>query len=340
MHEMMTRDDRDAAQACSAEVTQGTASPVSLRGHVCPEALTTGEFETQAAGVLLQTPASGTAALDSAELVLSEASFETLELERPIGSGGIAEIWLARHSALEAPFVVKVARRELAENVHVHTQFEREWRATRLLRHPGVVGHYSRGWSGDGRPYLTMELVLGRSLAHFVHRPVTWRFLRAALLQLADILGFIHEHGVLHQDLKPSNLLIDLKRRRLRVTDFGLARFEAAEPGATTRSVLGTPAYMAPEQARGLLGALGPATELYTVGVLLYEILTGHKPFDDESERVVMIKHCTCAPPPLRVREGVDAPAGVLRLLDRLLAKSHQARFQTAAEFKQAVLAL
>jgi len=271
---------------------------------------------------------------------LAAVDYDDLEIIRPIGSGGIAELWQARHAAVEDDFVVKVARESLADNPHVRRQFDREWRATRLLEHPGIIDHHSRGETSDGRSYLTMDLVVGRSLTHFVKRPVSWRFLRAALAQLCDVLTYTHRRGVLHQDLKPSNILIDLEERRLRLTDFGLAHFGQSERNARTRSVLGTPSYMAPEQARGQLGWLGPHTDLYTVGVMLFELLAGQKPFEDDDDRVVMIKHCTCPPPELDIRDGIDAPDGVRDLVQKLLAKAPDARFENAAALKSTLAEL
>jgi serine/threonine-protein kinase len=145
---------------------------------------------------------------------------------------------------------------------------------------------------------------------------------------------------VLHQDLKPGNIMLDLERRRVRLTDFGLARFDRAEPGSTSSTVLGTPAYMAPEQARGYTGLLGPATEMYTVGVLIYELLSGQKPFSDRNDRAVMIKHCKAEPPPLRIRKGIDAPVGIRAVVERLLAKTPEERYPNAAALKQALLSL
>ena len=269
--------------------------------------------------------------------VLEQAEIALCEPIRPVGAGGIAELTLVRHPAMKAPFVIKVARPELRENPHVHAQFEREWRSTRVLQHPGVVDHFSRGFLGDGRAFLTMRYLVGRSLSYFVHHPVTWNFLRAALVQLCDILSYIHNRGVLHQDLKPSNILVDFKRRRIAITDFGLARVGPPAQLHDVKSVLGTPAYMAPEQARGQLALQGPHTELYTVGVLLFELLAGHKPFEEDSDRMVMIRHCTAAPPELKVRPGIDAPDGIAELVARLLAKSTRARFENAAELKKAI---
>jgi serine/threonine-protein kinase len=282
----------------------------------------------------------GPATLTSGAHPLSRVPFEELIVERPVGSGGIAELWLARHPAVEASFVAKLGRREFSGNPHVHAQFDREWRSTRLLKHPGIIDHFSRGVNAEGRPFLTMEPVHGYTLTRFVERAVRWKFLRAVLIQLCDVLSYVHNSDVLHQDLKPSNIMVDMESRRIRVTDFGLARFERARPGESTRNVLGTPAYMAPEQARGQLDWLGPHTDLYTVGVLLFELLSGRKPFHDESDRVVMIQHCTNAPPPLEVRAGINAPPGIADILGRLLAKSPQARFKSAAELRRAITAL
>lgn len=309
------------------------------------DALTTGKFrgitgpdaDPARTGEFMAAPA---ALLDETTHPLARLRFESFRIDRPIGSGGIAELYLAHHPELDDDFVVKVARANLADNPHVRRQFDREWRATRLLKGPGIVDHHSRGETTDGRPYLTMDLVVGRSLSHFVAHPVSWRFLKAAMIQLCDILAFVHRRGVLHQDLKPSNILVDLRRRRLRLTDFGLAHFGRPQPGTTTRSVLGTPSYMAPEQARGQLGWLGPHTDLYTVGVMLFELLCGYKPFEDDSDRVVMIKHCTCPPPPLEIRDGIGAPPEVAAVVEKLLAKAPDGRYADAAELKLALNAL
>jgi len=316
----------------------------STPSQVLPVRLSTGEFEVrrdeQGRIFVVESDPLPPSFERQSEHALANLAFEDLEFLRPVGSGGIAEIWLARNAACREPFVVKVARTEYAENPHVHAQFAREWTATRRLQHNSILDHHSRGLTADGRPFLTMDLVRGYPLSRFVDNAVTWRFLRAALVQTCDVLAYIHEHDVLHQDLKPSNILVDLRHRRILLTDFGLARFQQASTGSTAKTVLGTPSYMAPEQARGQLDWLGPHTDLYTVGVMLYELLSGAKPFNAESDRLVMIQHCTLSPPPLVIRDGIDAPEAIRGVLDTLLAKSPSARFVNANQLKEALLAL
>ena len=265
---------------------------------------------------------------------MSVWDLDDFTLERIIGAGGIAEIWLATHPLLEGPVALKIARPALGQNPHVHAQFRREQRAAGVLDHRGLIPHMGSGMSEDGRPFLVMKLIRGRALSHFVRRPVSWPFLRAALIQLCEVLHYIHSQGVLHQDLKPANIMVDLEKRQIRVTDFGLARFEQADLGATTRHVLGTPAYMAPEQARGLIGKLGPHTDLYTVGILTYELLSGHKPFIDDTDQKIMLKHCSQRPPELVIRPGIKAPDTIHRVVRRLLAKNPEQRYSSALSLR------
>jgi eukaryotic-like serine/threonine-protein kinase len=265
---------------------------------------------------------------------------EDFRLERLAGSGGIAEVWLAHHPRFNHPVALKIARSTLAHNPHVEAQFARELQAAERLTHRGLVRHLGRGQTPSGRPFIVMEWVRGRPLSHFVHKPAHWNFLRIAIVQLCEALQYIHTEGVLHQDLKPANILVDFDQRRVKITDFGLASFERAAPDATTRHVLGTPSYMAPEQARGQLGKLGPHTDLYTVGVLLYELLCGHKPFSGETDQEVMLKHCTERPPAAIIRPSIQAPPAVERVLRRLLAKRPEHRYSSALSLSRIISAL
>lgn len=274
------------------------------------------------------------------KVLVSRPPLESFTQLKRIGSGGIATIWLARHPHLEAPVALKITRDTLVDNPHVHKQFERERQAAATLRHKFIVRTFYGDLSAEGVPFLVMEAVDGRPLSHFVGTPIPWPFLRAALLQLCDALEYMHNAGVLHQDLKPSNLLIDYSTRRLKLTDFGLARFEKSPSGSTTRHVLGTPSYMAPEQARGQLGWLGPHTDLYTVGVLAYELITGAKPFAAEHARVVMLQHCTAPVPEPTLTPGLEVPNGLIDIVLRLLAKNPEARYANGAALRKALLAL
>jgi serine/threonine-protein kinase len=192
-------------------------------------------------------------------------------------------------------------------------RFEREAEAVAALRHPNIVQIYEVG-DVSGQPYFTMELVEGGDLAEKIQGvPQPARQAAALVATLADAIHEAHQSGIVHRDLKPGNILLT-EDGTPKVTDFGLARRLQGEGGLTLSGVpMGTPSYMAPEQARGDKGAVGPATDVYALGAILYELLTGRPPFRAESATATLQQVVADEPvPPARLnpkRGGVSSVA-------------------------------
>jgi eukaryotic-like serine/threonine-protein kinase len=198
-------------------------------------------------------------------------------LERPLGHGGMASVFAARDTGLDRAVAVKLLAENLAGDEELRKRFLREARLAARLSHPNVVSVFDAG-EDDGRPYIVMELVEGETLAERGRVPLVEA--RALAVQAARGLAQAHDAGLIHRDIKPGNLLVRVDGT-LKIADFGIAR--AAETTALTQAgtVLGTAAYLAPEQALG--EEVTPAADVYSLGAVLYELLTGRPPFEFDS---------------------------------------------------------
>jgi hypothetical protein len=252
------------------------------------------------------------------------------ELLRPLGQGGMAKVYLARDGLLGRDVALKVMREEYAEDGEFVERFEREARAAASLSHPNVVQIHDRGCSEDGRYYIVMEYVPGGTLKERVRAEGPVRSEEAAGLaaQIAGALGAAHGRGVVHRDVKSQNVLL-AEGGRAKVADFGIARAASAASISRSSLILGTPNYMSPEQAEGK--PVGPASDLYSLGVVLYEMLTGRMPFEAETPVAVSMKHVNePAPSPREVNP--DVPEAIEAITLRLLAKDPNERYASAEE--------
>ena len=259
-------------------------------------------------------------------------------LESRIATGGMGEVWSARDTVLDRPVAVKVLKSEYADDPLFRQRFETEARHAAALQHPGIASVYDYGASSldDGsstpRPYLVMELVEGQPLSALLRpgAPLDPEAARDLLAQAAEALGVAHAAGIVHRDVKPANLLVT-PDRRVKVTDFGIAR--AAEGMALTQTgeVMGTPAYISPEQAEG--GTATAASDVYALGVVAFECLTGRKPFTADSPVATAIAHIRNPVPELPGSVPADL-AGVVR---RSMAKDPAARFADGAALARAL---
>ena len=209
-----------------------------------------------------------------------DATFEILE---QIGSGGMGVVYKARQAALNRFVALKMVRAIDAGNPELLARFRSEARVVASLHHPHIVQVYDYG-EHEGLPYIAMELIEGGSLADRLDgTPWLPRTAAALLVKLAEAVQFAHERHVIHRDLKPANVLIasDAKELEVKITDFGLAKcfFDESSPHTRSYAFLGTPSYMAPEQANGRTREIGPAADIYSLGAILYELLTGQPPF-------------------------------------------------------------
>jgi serine/threonine-protein kinase len=211
-----------------------------------------------------------------------------------LGSGGMAEVFCAEDQQLGRKVALKLLHRRFAEDAAFVERFRREASAAAGLQHPNVVGIYDRGeW--DGTCYIAMEYLPGRSLKEVIVQEAPLDPLRAIdiTVQILEAARAAHRRGIVHRDLKPHNVLVD-DEDRVKVTDFGIARAGASDM-TETGSIMGTAQYLSPEQAQG--HAVGPTSDLYAVGVILFELLTGHVPFEADSPVSIALKHVAEAPP-------------------------------------------
>src|SRR5215510_4003705 len=256
-------------------------------------------------------------------------------IEREIGTGGMGAVYLATHLGLERPVAVKIIRREFAGDADVADRFLREARTMAKLRHPNAAMIFDAGNLPDGRHFIVMEFVEGETLSQALAREGRFSFSKAVGIatQICDVLEEAHRIGIVHRDLKPSNIL--LGKRGVCVLDFGVAKVlassaESTHTHASTGSgqVVGTPRYMSPEQCLGQ--RVGARSDIYSLGVLLYEMLAGRPPFVDPLQSALLVKQATAAAPPLpKLRQ--DIPRSLALAVHTLLAKRPEDRPRTAA---------
>ncbi len=223
-----------------------------------------------------------------------------------LGAGGMAEVFLAEDQQLGRKVALKLLHRRFAEDPDFVERFRREAQAAAGLQHPNVVGVYDRG-AFDSTYYIAMEYLPGRSLKQLIRQEAPLDSLRAIdiTLQILKAARFAHRRGVIHRDLKPHNVIID-DADQAKVTDFGIARAGASDM-TETGSIMGTAQYLSPEQAQG--HAVSARSDLYSIGVILYELLTARVPFDAESAVTIALKHVSEPPPPPHTLNPAVPPA-------------------------------
>jgi predicted Ser/Thr protein kinase len=257
--------------------------------------------------------------------VVGETVAKRYELEELVGRGGMSSVYRAHDSLLERYVALKVLHEQYSKDEDFVERFKREARSVAQLQHPNIVTVIDRG-EQDGRQYIVFEYVEGENLKELVVRRGRLE-VREALeiaIEVARALGFAHEHGLVHRDVKPQNVLLN-GDGRAKVTDFGIARSLDVEQGVTqTGTVLGTSNYIAPEQASGK--HVDQHSDVYSLGVVLYEMLTGELPFPGENFVAVALKHVNEAPPSV-VDARVDIPPRVAEAVDRALEKEPKRRF-------------
>jgi serine/threonine protein kinase len=276
---------------------------------------------------------------------------ERYRLVEVIGEGGMGRVYRAEQLATGKPVALKLLHPEFVGVDQIVQRFEREATVMTELAHPGIVNVIELGeW--NGRLFLAMELLAGRSLAEVLLREgakregrLTIKRTLAIMRPVLDALEYAHGRGVVHRDLKPENIMITpgglLSRETVKLLDFGIAKLGDRSVRATQKltqhgMVLGTPAYMAPEQAAGQEADV--RSDVYSCGIILYQMLTGRRPFEAESNIDVILMHINTQPkPPREVASGAWIPDAVERVVLRALAKRPAARFQSARELGQAL---
>jgi eukaryotic-like serine/threonine-protein kinase len=252
-------------------------------------------------------------------------------LEEKIGTGGMADVWLAADRELDREVAVKILHDRFAQDKEFVERFRREAQSAAGLQHPNVVSIFDRGEFGDTY-FIAMEYVDGPQLKDLVKGGMSTKDAIDFTRQILTAARFAHRKGIVHRDLKPQNVLID-GEGRARVADFGIARGESSDITATG-SVMGTAQYLSPEQAQGK--ETTPRSDIYSIGVILYEALTGRVPFQGDSAVAVALKQVSEAPRrPSAINPSV--PPALDAVVMRALAKDPEARFKDADAFLKAL---
>jgi beta-lactam-binding protein with PASTA domain/predicted Ser/Thr protein kinase len=253
------------------------------------------------------------------------------EVEGRIGAGGMAEVWRGHDRVLNRTVAIKTLLPQFARDASFVDRFRREAQAAARLNHPGIVSVYDSGTDGD-TPYIVMEFIEGRTLADYLASGKTIPPMEAAQIakDIAQALAVAHAQGVIHRDIKPANVMVTRDGKVL-VMDFGIARLiSGPETAPQTSAVLGTASYLSPEQAQGQ--PVDARTDIYALGVVLYEMLTGRPPFTGDSPMAIAYKQVN-ATPPAPSSANPDVPPELDAVVMRALSKNPANRYQTGQEF-------
>jgi serine/threonine protein kinase len=259
------------------------------------------------------------------------------EIQSEIGRGGMAAVYLAHDPNFRRNVAVKLVAGNLEHNSDFRERFEREARLIARIEHPAIVPVYDFG-EHNGQLYLVMRYMQGGTLADKIKKEIfTLRDATQLISQIAPALDAVHSQGIVHRDLKPGNILFD-NFGNPAISDFGIAHFSTATSDLTGSAIIGTPSYMSPEQVRAD-AELDGRSDLYALGVILFEMLTGHGPFRANTPMSVALKHLTDALPSIRTFRP-DLPTELENILSKALAKDRNMRFASASELARALQAI
>jgi serine/threonine protein kinase len=268
---------------------------------------------------------------------MSPASIGRYEVLRQLGKGGMATVCLARDPFFDRQVAIKVLSSVFSQDPQFHARFEREAKVIAALEHPYIVPVYDYGQEGD-QPFLVMRFMPGGNLGErMTGQPLPPADIVALFQRLGEALDEAHRRGIIHRDIKPANVMFD-GHDQAYLSDFGIAKLMQASSSFTGAAVLGTPAYMSPEQVQGSRGVDG-RSDVYALGVMVYEALSGRRPFDAHTSTELMLKQVS-EPVPRLDAALLGLPPECNALLEKALAKEPAQRFATAGELAAAVAGL
>ena len=281
---------------------------------------------------------------------------ERYRVEQLLGTGGMGSVYLATHVDIRKKVAIKVLRPELVDTADIFKRFRQEAKAASKIGHANIVNVSDFGQLPGGAPYFVMEYLQGSDLGSMLRREGAMQWQRAFMVanQICSALHAAHEAGIIHRDVKPENFFIVSGEQvesivgsggkapadMVKVLDFGIAKLTGNDQSFVTRTgvFIGTPEYMSPEQAEGL--DLDGRVDIYGVGVMLYQLVTGRVPFKGVDEFDILNKHCTVpAEPPSKARPEGQIPPRADAVILRALAKKRDERFQTMEAFGAALVA-
>jgi eukaryotic-like serine/threonine-protein kinase len=260
---------------------------------------------------------------------------EKYRIVRLIGRGGMGAVYAAEHILLKKVVALKMLHEGGTDGAQALARFRNEAELTASVMHPNVVSVTDMGVLADGTAYLAMELIEGKSLAEIIKQEGKLPLKRAlpVFVQLCSALAAAHEKGVLHRDLKPGNVIIveDHGVERVKVVDFGIAKLQEGEQHLTqTGEVFGSPHYMSPEQCQG--HQVSAASDIYSLGSLMHEVLTGKVPFSGDSPMAIVMAHMNEPPPPMVLEAPAQVAQEMNSIVAKAMAKQAEERFQSASE--------
>jgi serine/threonine-protein kinase len=265
------------------------------------------------------------------------------QIREVIGEGAMACVYKAFDPEINRPLAIKLLKAQLRLDGEYRNRFLREAKGAGVLSHPNIVTVFDVG-EDQGHPYIAMELVEGDTLAEEIkdRKQLSTKDIVEIGIQLTRALDYAHKKGIIHRDVKPGNIMRLTSSNTIKVADFGICRIDGSESGDATQqtqvgNVLGTPHYMSPEQVIG--EKVDSRSDLFSAGVVLYQLLTGHLPFEGDTLISVAYKITKTDPPSLDKVRG-DLPLSLRRVIERALKKQPDKRFQTGEEFAQALVAV